>query len=57
MKPANKPPQMPWMAIVEKLVELGWAPPVSAPEAAQNYLAVSAAADQHGQPESLVQCL
>lgn len=27
---------MPWMAIVEKLVELGWAPPVSAPEAAQN---------------------
>ena len=36
MKPANKPPQMPWMAIVEKLVELGWAPPVSAPEAAQN---------------------
>jgi hypothetical protein len=35
MKPWVKPPQMPWMAIVEKLVELGWAPPVSAPAEAQ----------------------
>lgn len=34
LKPENVPPQMPWMAIVEKLVELGWAPPVSVPEEA-----------------------
>lgn len=36
MKPENVPPPMPWMAIVAKLVELGWAPPVSVPEATQN---------------------
>lgn len=35
MKPENVPPPMPWMAIVDKLVELGWAPPVSKPEGAR----------------------
>lgn len=32
LKPEITPPPMPWMAIVAKLVELGWAPPVSVPE-------------------------
>lgn len=35
LRSENKPPQTPWMAIVDTLVELGWAPPVSPPEGVQ----------------------
>lgn len=35
LKSENNPPPMPWIAIVDTLVRLGWAPPVSPPEGVQ----------------------
>jgi hypothetical protein len=35
MKLENTSPPMPWIAIVDELVELGWAPPVSPPDGVQ----------------------
>ena len=46
LKSENQPPPMPWMAIVDKLVELGWAPPVSPPEGVQGWTVTGKPADQ-----------
>ena len=46
LKSENQPPPMPWMAIVDKLVELGWAPPVSQPEGVQVWTVTGKPAEQ-----------
>ena len=46
LKSENQPPPMPWMAIVAKLVELGWAPPVSPPEGVQVWTVTGKPAEQ-----------